>query len=294
MHYFLQRKTAPDSVYEQEFLTRLPSVATSKPFCFSVGPEKREFTMHSALVASQSAALDRLVNGGFKEAQENYAELESVDEETFALFVQYAYTGQYGESAPELEGSASEQSDPIGLDIGGLSSHSLKKKNKKKKGDAIEPDVYLQHQSEEYFQLNDARMANSWQKFKRSVLALEVPAEEPHGIAIQQQINNDLLSHARVIVFADFWGVVRLRQLSLKKLGKSLEDLELTSAEAGDVACLLEYCYGEARPEELKSLCVLYAASKISKLWKSPKFQEVFSNHGDLARALMGAIVDTA
>jgi len=251
------------------------SIATSKPFRFTIGTTKREFTIHSALVASQSPALDRLVNGSFKEAQEYHAELESVDEETFALFVQYAYTGQYSA-----------------------------KKDKKRKGKIstwmiAEPEP--QAAEVEYSDLTGFGMAKSWEKFKRKLLDLEILADEPqpqqqqpqlHGIPAMPQ---PLVSHARVFVFADFWGVVGLRYLALKNLGKYLEEVELTSAaKVEHVTSLLEFCYDETCPvpEGLKSLCVLYAASKITKLWKSMNFQEVFSNHPDLARSLMGAVVD--
>lgn len=63
---------------------------------FRVGVEKRKFMMHSAVVAVQSPALNTLVNGNFSEAQTNVVEWPEVDEETFACFWQYAYTGDYG------------------------------------------------------------------------------------------------------------------------------------------------------------------------------------------------------
>jgi hypothetical protein len=46
----------------------------------------------------QSPALDRLVNGEFKEAQCKESQLEDVEEETFIRFIEYAYTGKYGNS----------------------------------------------------------------------------------------------------------------------------------------------------------------------------------------------------
>lgn len=72
----------------------------SVPFRFVVGPIKREFWMHRAIVAAQSPVLDRLVNGEFREAKDLHAELESVDEKTFYFFWQYAYGGDYGDIEP--------------------------------------------------------------------------------------------------------------------------------------------------------------------------------------------------
>lgn len=70
-------------------------IASSVPFRFLVGPNGREFTIHSALLSHQSPVLDKLVNGGFSEAAEKCVTWDSVDEDTFIRFWQYAYTGKY-------------------------------------------------------------------------------------------------------------------------------------------------------------------------------------------------------
>lgn len=71
------------------------SIASSVPFRFLVGPNRREFTIHSALLSHQSPVLDTLVNGSFAEASEKCVTWGSVDEDTFVRFWQYAYTGKY-------------------------------------------------------------------------------------------------------------------------------------------------------------------------------------------------------
>ncbi len=67
----------------------------SSPFKFVVGPDEREFTIHSALVAAQSPSLDALVNGHMKEASEQCVKWDETDEHTFVCFSQFAYTGDY-------------------------------------------------------------------------------------------------------------------------------------------------------------------------------------------------------
>ncbi|KEZ44978.1 hypothetical protein SAPIO_CDS2363 [Scedosporium apiospermum] len=76
--------------------TAFESVFSSPPFRFSVGPNGREFFIHSAVIASQSQPLYNLVHGDFSEAKANHAVLDTVDELTFVLFCEYAYTGNYG------------------------------------------------------------------------------------------------------------------------------------------------------------------------------------------------------
>ena len=149
--------------------------------------------------------------------------------------------------------------------------------------------------AEHSFGLNSATKASFWYQFKASVNSLSVSPGEPcHARSIQDHPQNHFLSHARVFIFADFWGITSLRQLSLQKLGQSLEGLQLTNStmveEVKEVAALLEYCY-EARPKELMSMALLYAACKIDELWKSERFQEVLVRHGELARALLGAMI---
>lgn len=76
-------------------LTHAPSFISSKPFEFVVGPNKRVFTIHSALVASLSPVLERLVNGDMLEAKTGSVVWEHVDEQTFVRFSQYAYMKTY-------------------------------------------------------------------------------------------------------------------------------------------------------------------------------------------------------
>ncbi|PHH79273.1 hypothetical protein CDD80_5268 [Ophiocordyceps camponoti-rufipedis] len=81
-------------------------IVISPTFRFIVGPDRREFHLHSALVSRQSAVLDNLVNGDFREAKNKEAVLEDVDEHTFVRFCEFAYTGDYSEPKPEMVESA--------------------------------------------------------------------------------------------------------------------------------------------------------------------------------------------
>ncbi|KAK0645424.1 hypothetical protein B0T16DRAFT_492583 [Cercophora newfieldiana] len=235
-------------------------IASSKPFRFTVGPQKREFTIHPALVANQSLALERLVNGNFKEAQECHSELESVDEETFIYFIQFAYTGSYGYKSPLPEKAilmGDEDSDSTPSSLPGS------------------------------------------RVFRNNVSAIEVPKGESYFLAapgLKKEPDNAFLSHAKVFIFADFRGVARLRGLALQRLGNMLKGAQLTGPDevVEDVAELMEYCYEEPRPVDLTKLLSLYAACKVNKLWRSETFRDVFSQHKELSLSLVGAMVQTA
>lgn len=84
------------------FLT-IRRFASSPPFRFTIGADQKQFYLQSALVASLSAPLSRLVNNdNFQESREAHVVLDHVDEETFAYFVEYAYTGDYRAPVPPV------------------------------------------------------------------------------------------------------------------------------------------------------------------------------------------------
>lgn len=51
--------------------------------------------IHKALVAAQSAALRGLVTGSMEEANFGKVVWEDADEDTFVLFAEFMYTGDY-------------------------------------------------------------------------------------------------------------------------------------------------------------------------------------------------------
>lgn len=60
-----------------------------------VGEGKTAIGIHADVVATQSKALNVLVNGEMGEAKAGCASLPDVNEDDFLRFCQYAYTGDY-------------------------------------------------------------------------------------------------------------------------------------------------------------------------------------------------------
>ncbi|KAK4150896.1 Rho-related BTB domain-containing protein 3 [Chaetomidium leptoderma] len=213
------------------------SIGSSKAFRFTVGPQKREFTIHTALVACQSHALKTLVSGNFSEARNGHAVLEAVDEQTFARFLQYAYTGDYDATAADA---------------------------------AVGP-----------WSRSDAPLGWSSRSSHKETLNGEDKAEV-------------FLSHARLHVFADYYGVSDLMDLTLKKLGGALILFKPSGERSSeDIVALLRYCYDTPAPEVLKSFVVLYAACKAEVLWKSEAFQELAAGNCELLFAFLGQVMET-
>ncbi|KAL2022226.1 hypothetical protein VTK56DRAFT_5836 [Thermocarpiscus australiensis] len=250
-------------------------IASSKPYTFFVGPTKREFTLHSALVASLSPALDKLVNGPFKEAAEGKAELRDVDEQTFIRFTEFAYTGDYAE-------------------IPFLASHLdwCNKMNRANEGGSTRSQPLFRVRRQD----STSTSSKLWGEFKSTI---RVPSNfEFHTKAENRDGGDDFaevfLFHARLFVFADCYGISKLMELSLRKLGRALAALELDNRHEGAKAVvrLLQYCFDNPTPESLRSLVLLYTACVARKIWPSSTFQDFFKTHDDFKMALMATLVE--
>jgi hypothetical protein len=252
--------------------------------------------MHSALVSAQSSAFARFVNGAFREAGEFHAELESVSEETFVLFAQYAYTGNYEllgieskapvntetalrphASRPEPEPEPEPEQE---VDLWGFSSTS---KKKKEKGVAIEPE-----EPQALYQYRYDRDA-LWKEF-RDVCSIAIDVEtRPSAVSHNSNI---ILSHARLYVFADCYDMSKLADRSFDKLGQALLKLDVTSEAVTDIIELIRYVYDEPAPERLQNHLALYAACKAGELWADTKFRGLVAAHADLAVAILGVMIE--
>lgn len=74
----------------------------SPVFEFLVGRERKPMTIHKALVTAQSAPLRGLVTGSMEEANSGKVVWEDVDEDTFVLFAEFVYTGDYATALKTL------------------------------------------------------------------------------------------------------------------------------------------------------------------------------------------------
>ena len=67
-----------------------------------MGDTKKEFLIHSALVANQSDELDKMVNGTFVEAQQGFAVIADIDDDTLIAFAEFMYRGDYSLPSPTV------------------------------------------------------------------------------------------------------------------------------------------------------------------------------------------------
>ena len=78
---------------------------------FLIGKDRHEMSVHAILLASQSPALDRLINGPMKEAKEKLVVWEDVEEDTFRRFCEYLYYDRYTAPGPVWDHRKASEDD---------------------------------------------------------------------------------------------------------------------------------------------------------------------------------------
>ncbi len=288
------------------------------PFKFVI--DGQPLYIHADLVSRHSKPLDRLMNGHMAEAQQGFAVLEDVDAETFARFIQWAYSGFY--SAPCF-------------DLVVVGSSSVESKAEGDAGVDWAPSVYEDELTEEAMPLEEAPDLHSysWGGFDRSTLASKkkgknVYNNEPtnkhsskgglkdsfqkrkftvrrESIVIppprsnqapSEDYTNIFLSHARLHVFADKYDIESLKLLALEELQITLAKFTLYSERTGDIVELLRYIYansGESVPgvEDLRTLTTHYVGYEMDMLMRDGNFKALMiEDGGPLLSDFMGMV----
>ncbi|KAL7912611.1 hypothetical protein GGI35DRAFT_256811 [Trichoderma velutinum] len=265
------------------------TITSSPPFTFLIGPEQKQHTIHSALVAHQSKALNALLNGQMKEATERRAIWEDIDEETFIRFSQYIYTGNCDEPKPKkrkVEAVAPIQVEYKAVSTGwdglprlGLGRGVLRQQVK------VEPPIPAKKKD------------LLWTKFQGlhplpSALSVPLPTN-----GLYDDYTDVFLCHARTYVFADCYGIEVLQTLALRKLRQALTQFKLYAKGCGDIIQLVQYCFDETadkgeQADPLRSLVCLYAACKVEDLWKVAEFRDLMRTLPEFSTGLITAMLD--
>lgn len=241
--------------------------------------------VHSAIVARQSRVLDTLINGSFSEASEGHATLESVDEQTFVSFIQYAYTGNYSEKWPQ------KQETPVGAST----CNSL----------PVEP-AYETAAPEEMDHIwvppakkirkcqycgRGQQEPSLWETFKMAVTKRHSVFRPRPNTDAKEDYTNVFISYARLYIFSDCYQIPDLMSLTLSKLGQTLILFNLNGGRVEDIVKLLEYCFGNPTPDELRSILVTYTTCKIEEMSKSESFKQLLVAHSELSARLVGELI---
>ncbi|XXG98862.1 hypothetical protein Hte_005192 [Hypoxylon texense] len=288
-------------------------IAASKPFRILVGPDKKEYTMHTELLSRMSRPLQVLVKGDMKEAKEGVAEWDEIDEGTFIRFWEFAYTGDYRPAEPFIDTPAPPPSEPTNGSAKTLPDGY--QNGQYYEEEPVEPDYDdggwggSRRAPRKISRLtggggggtNRTSKDEMWRQFQEQFGKAQdpTPAEQPNKDP-WANYSEVLLSHARLYAFADYYCVDALMALCLRKLHRTLRVFHLHGgARVTDVARLVDYAFkntvgGKAgaggEPDGLRSMLATYAACKMEELWGNLYFQDILES-GEVAKAIIGQLM---
>lgn len=261
-------------------------IATAKPFRFLIGDAAVEFFVHPAIVAQQSKSLATLIHGKMKEARDGYACIEDVDVDTFARFVEYCYTEDY--AAAEHACTAFDGIESMDKPEDKIEEFQRTLGKRCRKTSSVSSGL--------------TRRQEMWNTFTE--LSCDTPAQVPkppqYSARPNEQACEDytdvFLSHARLYVFADTYGIEGLRVLSLQKLRQSLVNFTLYAERTTDIALLLQYAYQHipertGTMDHLRELLMRYVCCHLDEIRRNDVFKEMLKAENNLSVDLLELLV---
>ncbi|KAE8374445.1 hypothetical protein BDV26DRAFT_42727 [Aspergillus bertholletiae] len=252
-------------------------------FTFSVGPNQREFTLHSGPLADLSPALHALMNGEMIEAKVRRAEWPDVDEDTFIRLAEYAYLRDYTPPMCSRRSSNTNGYPEKALEDSTEDLINATYQKSKKKGltrisngnhddepppsvvetspPVIAPPAPAPHGGQIVVEepalgglelpLRERIIWSRHLCYKFSSINFSLDTHEMAAKAFAPQGNKRteedftpvFLGHARLYVLADKYGIEPLQQLVLHKLKQTLQNFKLCAENVTDIAELVRFTY---------------------------------------------------
>lgn len=219
-----------------------------------------------------------------KESIERRVILNETNEEVFVRFSQYVYTGDYDEAKP----TEREVTVP---------THGRRSLNR----DATsKPAGFTPHKKAVSFFSETPDVEKKkllWDKFE-ALYPLPTPAPSPSlGSSAYYDYTDVFLSHARMYVFADYYGIDALQILALQKLRRALASFSVCLESRGDIIQLIQYCFEQTvdnggQADRLRSLICLYTACKVEDLWEDTKFRDLTKTLPDFPAGLITPMLE--
>ncbi|OJJ45227.1 hypothetical protein ASPZODRAFT_133856 [Penicilliopsis zonata CBS 506.65] len=288
---------------------------SSPLFTFIIGPEKKEFTVHSKPLADISSTLNALMNGEMMEAKVRRVEWPDVDEDTFVRLCEYAYLQDY--STPPRPLPRSVQSfEEWGERQPGMSKKERKKYYKKylqglgqtdepvaepvPEEAPVEAEPVPEPEEEPLEPIADAgprelpyREASIWtghlqDKFTQFALPpIPVKTESnPLSNLYYDDFKAVFEGHVRLYVLADKYGIQPLCFIVLHKLYETLKQFKIDSESVTAVMEFVRCVYSDTLKHAkegpaLRDLATRYMVSVLGQIGDELQFSQLLEEGGD-------------
>ncbi|KAG5985330.1 hypothetical protein E4U54_006042 [Claviceps lovelessii] len=135
-----------------------------------------------------------------------------------------------------------------------------------------------------------ARPKNAhWLKFSRNTAygydqgTASSPPAALNATSLDTDYSEYFIAHAKVFVFADYYGVEDLMDLAMQKLHGALCGFRLSRERLDDVLALVRFCYERPAPDKLKRMVASYAAGVVDSAVPTDCFKAVLKDMEDFA-----------
>lgn len=221
-----------------------------------------------------------MINGHLSEAQQGFAILDEVDEETLLRFLRWTYTGDYPareHTTIESEIANGEPAkDPVPNDEWGSWGTPTKDKKKAKKMTELAVKGFL-------------RESFVSQRRNTGPSTSSIPAARANK-GPDEDYTQVFLGHARMYVFSEKYDVQPLRELALQKLQHQLAIHTLYIERVGEITALLRYVYANTmapittihEEDGIRAMLAHYIGVEMANLVKEGEIKNLMLEDADL------------
>ncbi|KAG5961162.1 hypothetical protein E4U57_007819 [Claviceps arundinis] len=250
-------------------------IFNSRPCVFVVGEDKREFLLHSDLIKRKSEALGDVIDASFAEGRKGYVVLRDDNAETISAFAQFIYTGDYHISSDVSAPDSAKESHDEGNHGNNVAQFRHPQNGLWRR--------FVRYEFENQENSSDPYMT-SCEASESEIDDLEVSYSNNRHM--DKEYYKEFIPHAGIFVFAQYYGVEELMNLSIQRLHEALCGFSLSRERIGEILALIRYCYDQPGSERLKRMVAMYSAAVVNSQIPdvvAECFRDLLRERGDFA-----------
>lgn len=284
---------------------------------FLLGQDKTPMIIHKVLVEDLSINLRNLVSGHMEEAQSGAVDWNHMEESTFILFAEFAYTGDYALGSESLF-EVSSGSEPTKMESEETHANYFREEfsvvQDAEDGLVIAECEPVDAYEDRWSSASSQKRCRRCKRLPETKPVQTAPAKQtfsslkfpfPSNLIQHYKVRPNasptedytpiLLGHARMYVLADAFDIPTLADLALHKLYETLRSFTLYEDRYDDILELVRYIYDDntkGRHDRLRDLVLWYLASEAKPLIKSEKCLELVQELGEFGRDLLSVVLE--